>query len=323
MMSTNPVHQQQQATAPGEKPILEVRGLGVTARRKPAGTRSTAETGTSETGQARILHDISHSFSAGSVVAIVGANGAGKSTLLRQLCGIRDACCRQSGQVLLDGRALHSYGRKQRARRIAWLEQSPDLSMGNMTAYDVVLLGRLPHSSVLGGFTAGDHAVAQRAMQQTHVWQWRQQAVHTLSGGQRQRVLLARALAVQADVLLMDEPLSSLDPPHQADCILLMRQLAQEGKLVVAVLHQLQYALYAHSLLIIQQGRLVHAGSTREAATHRLLERVFDNRIRIMPMPEQYRHTVDADAPPAADSQQQPPYQPYICCPVIQLQVSD
>lgn len=312
-MPANRTHQPQKPLS-DTTPLLEVRGLSVTAKRQPATATATA---TAE--QAHILHDIHYRFHAGSVVAIVGPNGAGKSTLLRQLCGIRDAHSRQSGQILLNGSPLHRCDRRQRARRIAWLEQSPDLSMGNMTAYDVVLLGRLPHSSALGGFTADDHAAAQQAMRQTHAWQWRQQAVHTLSGGQRQRVLLARALAVQADILLMDEPLSSLDPPHQADCMLLMQQLAQAGKLVAVVLHQLQYALHAHALLIIRQGRLVHAGSTHEAATHRQLERVFDNRIRIMPMPEQYRaDTGTAEA--AAARPQQLQQQSYICCPVVQPQ---
>jgi iron complex transport system ATP-binding protein len=102
-----------------------------------------------------------------------------------------------------------------------------------------------------------------------------------LSGGERQRVLLARALAVQAPVLLMDEPLANLDPPHQADWLLLVRGLVARGHTVVSVLHELTMALQADDLLVLAQGRITHAGPCADPATHRALEQVFDQRIAI------------------------------------------
>jgi iron complex transport system ATP-binding protein len=102
-----------------------------------------------------------------------------------------------------------------------------------------------------------------------------------LSGGERQRVLLARLLAVEADVLLMDEPLANLDPPHQADWIARVRSLVAQGKTVVSVLHEITLALMADEVVVMQQGCIVHAGSTHEKAAHRALEAVFEHRISI------------------------------------------
>jgi iron complex transport system ATP-binding protein len=114
-----------------------------------------------------------------------------------------------------------------------------------------------------------------------HAWQWRDRYVGTLSGGERQRVLLARALAVQAPVLLLDEPLANLDPPHQADWLDLMRTLVSAGTTVVSVLHEISMALQADELLVMQQGRVVHQGSCKDALTHRALEAVFDHRLQV------------------------------------------
>jgi iron complex transport system ATP-binding protein len=109
----------------------------------------------------------------------------------------------------------------------------------------------------------------------------RARSLGQLSGGERQRVLLARALAVQADVLLMDEPLANLDPPHQADWLELVRALVGRGKTVVSVLHEISLALQADEMLILAQGRLLHQGACASVATHRALEQVFDQRIAI------------------------------------------
>ncbi|MEY4140157.1 MAG: hypothetical protein RLZZ371_2339, partial [Pseudomonadota bacterium] len=109
-----------------------------------------------------------------------------------------------------------------------------------------------------------------------------------LSGGERQRVLLARALAVQAQVLLMDEPLANLDLPHQADWLDMVRKLIAQGKTVVSVLHEISMALQADDLVILSQGRITHQGSCSHVATHRALEAVFDGRIAIHALGEQW-----------------------------------
>jgi iron complex transport system ATP-binding protein len=128
----------------------------------------------------------------------------------------------------------------------------------------------------------------EQALRATQAWDWRERALGHLSGGERQRVLLARALAVQADVLLMDEPLANLDPPHQADWLAVVHQLLAQGRTVVSVLHEISFALHADTMLIIDQGRVLHHGACNDALTHRRLEQVFDQRISIVPVAGQW-----------------------------------
>jgi len=115
----------------------------------------------------------------------------------------------------------------------------------------------------------------------TQAWDWRGRALGQLSGGERQRVLLARALAVEAEVLLMDEPLANLDPPHQADWLLMVCSLVASGKTVISVLHEISFALQADELVVMDKGRVTHQGACSDALTHRALESVFDQRIAV------------------------------------------
>lgn len=234
-------------------------------------------------GGVPVLHGIDVRLRAGAWTSIVGPNGAGKSTLLRALAGLVPA----QGRVQLLGQALHTLPRRVRAQRLSWLGQNegsaPDLSV-----YDLVLLGRLPHQGWLGAPSGADHAAAQQALQATQGWDWRHRAVGTLSGGERQRVLLARALAVQAEVLLMDEPLANLDPPHQADWLQLVRALVAQGRTVVSVLHEVAMALHADDLLILAQGYVRHHGPAADPATHAALQAVFDQRLRVLQVDGQW-----------------------------------
>ena len=160
-------------------------------------------------GGVEILHGLDLTLPAGRWTCVVGPNGAGKSTLLKVLGGLLP----HTGAVHLLGTPLHELPGRQRARQLAWLGQSEG-SADDLSAWDVVMLGRLPHQTWLAAPSAGDHAAVEQALRTTQAWDWRGRPLGQLSGGERQRVLLARALAVQAPVLLMDEPLANLDPPH-------------------------------------------------------------------------------------------------------------
>ena len=227
-------------------------------------------------GGAEVLHQIDLELRAGCWTAVVGPNGAGKSTLLRAIGGLLPC----SGQVELLGRQLQHWPRQQRARALSWLGQNQSAA-DDLTVHDVAMLGRLPHQSWLAPASPADLAAVERALRQTQAWDWRERALGELSGGERQRVLLARALAVEAQVLLMDEPLANLDPPHQADWLLLVRELVAAGRSVVSVLHEISIALHADDLVVMQQGRIAHHGACADPATQRALEQVFEHRIAI------------------------------------------
>jgi iron complex transport system ATP-binding protein len=234
-------------------------------------------------GNVQILKDIDLDLPAGRWTSIVGPNGAGKSTLLKALAGLLPF----TGQVALMGATMASLPSKQRAQQLAWLGQN-ETTGDDLTAWDVAMLGRLPHQPWLAAPSDADHAAVEIALKATQAWDWRARTLGQLSGGERQRVLLARALAVQAQVLLMDEPLANLDPPHQADWLAMVRGLIAQGKTVVSVLHEISMALHADDMLILAQGCVTHQGACIDPATHRALEAVFEQRIHIHGIGDQW-----------------------------------
>lgn len=217
------------------------------------------------------------SLPAGQWTAVVGPNGAGKTSLLLALAGLIPA----RGEVRWLGQDPRALGARGRGRTLAWMGQGEEGDAADLPALDVVMLGRLPHQGWLAAPSAQDAQAVESAMRRTGCWDWRQRPLGQLSGGERQRVLLARALAVQAPLLLMDEPLAHLDPPHQADWLELVREHVRAGGTVVTVLHELNMALQADALVLIDQGRLVHQGASADPATHRALESVFSHRVAV------------------------------------------
>jgi iron complex transport system ATP-binding protein len=227
-------------------------------------------------GSTRALDDVSVGFESGWT-AIVGPNGAGKSTLLRALAGLQTP---HSGSVRLHGRTLSSWAGRERAAWIAWLGQQAETN-GELTVREVVQLGRLPHHGLFGAPTAEDESIVDAAMRDTECSAWQTRRLHELSGGERQRVLIARALAVDAPILLLDEPTTHLDPPHQIALVQLLRRRAAAGVAVVSVLHDLALALLADRLIVLDHGRLRAVGSSDGAALQAALVEVFGGAIRI------------------------------------------
>lgn len=223
-----------------------------------------------------VLRGIDVSFVEGRWTSIVGPNGAGKSTLLKALAGLLPA----HGRIHLFEQELMTVDRKQRAQQMSWLGQNETAS-DDMRVWDVAMLGRLPHQDWLASPNAQDHAVVETALRATQAWDWRWRSFGQLSGGERQRVLLARAMAVQANVLLMDEPLTNLDPPHQVDWLEQVRCLTSQNTTVISVLHEVGMALHADDMVVMQVGHVVHQGACADVATHRAVEAVFDHRLAI------------------------------------------
>lgn len=234
-------------------------------------------------GGTPVLHGIDVALPAARWTSVVGPNGAGKSTLLKALAGLLP----HSGQVQLLDRPLAQWRGRDRARCLAWLGQG-EQGADDLSVWDVAMLGRLPHQPWLAPPSDADRAAVEQALRATQAWDWRERPLGALSGGERQRVLLARLLAVQAEVMLMDEPLANLDPPHQADWLLLVRELVAQGKTVVSVLHEIGMALHADQMVVMAQGRVRHQGACDAAATHQALEQVFDHRIAIHPLGDQW-----------------------------------
>ena len=205
------------------------------------------------------------------LIGVLGPNGAGKSTLVRALLGLLP----YEGEVTIDGVTAASLPRTEIARRIAYLPQGQAVHWP-LTVERLVALGRLPHLAPFSRLGEVDRAAVARAMARAAVTHLAARTVTELSGGERARVLLARALAVEADALIADEPLASLDPAHQIEGMELLRGEAQAGRLVVAVLHDLTLATrFCDRVLVLAEGEVAADGAPRDVLTPELLARVY------------------------------------------------
>jgi len=215
----------------------------------------------------------------GTVLGIVGPNGSGKSTLLRVLCGLLKP---RAGKVTLDGRPLRSFSGIERARRIAFLPQAVNPAFA-LTVFEVVCLGRYPHVGALRGLRRHDFEVAERCLKDTSTDALGRRDFMTLSGGERQRVLLASILAQEPNLLLLDEPTSSLDIHHQIEIFALLRRLAGEGYGVAVVTHDLNHAArFCDRLLLLSAHRgLLAAGEPEEVLTEARLTAAYEASIRV------------------------------------------
>lgn len=257
----------------------------------PAALR--AESLTVRIGTRAVVEDMSLALQAGTWTAVVGPNGAGKSSLLQGLAGLRRAA---SGRVWLLDRPLEQWPAAERARRLAWLSQHAEAT-GELAARDVVALGRLPHHGLFGAPGATDRRAVEEALACTDCTALAGRRLDELSGGERQRVLLARALAVQAPVMLLDEPTTHLDAPHQQRLLAHLQALASAGATLACVLHDLNLALSAHRVLVMRAGRLCGDGAPGDPALQDALVRAFDGAVTIERLAGSGAHPGSSEAP--------------------------
>ena len=230
-------------------------------------------------GGRRALDGLSLRLGAGEVAAILGPNGAGKTTLLHTLLGVLKP---QSGRIWLQGRPLASYRRRDLGRLVGLVPQVEHVAF-EYSVEEYVLLGRAPHLGMLAMPTPDDRAVALRALAELDLLGLRGRPVLELSGGERQMIVLARALAQQVALLLMDEPLAHLDLANKARILKVMRQLAETGVAVLFTTHEPDLVpRAAEQVVLMRHGRLVASGPTEAVMTSRTLSETYGVPIRVL-----------------------------------------
>jgi iron complex transport system ATP-binding protein len=215
-------------------------------------------------GSVTVLRDVDFAARCGEMLGLIGPNGSGKTTLLRILANLRAA---QDGSVHYAGRSATEVGARELSRRIAYLAQGGDVHWP-MRVEALVALGRLPHRKPFGRFDAVDRQAVEHAIAATDVGPLRSRTMSEVSGGERMRVLLARALAVEAPILLADEPTAALDPLHQLQVMELLRATTRQGRGVIVVLHDLTLAArFCDRLVLLAGGGILAQGAPHEVLT--------------------------------------------------------
>ena len=225
-----------------------------------------------ERGGRRILNGASLCLEAGKFTAIIGPNGSGKSTFLRALAGLWPV---SSGEVLLDGEPVRRLARRILARSVAFVPQDTRIDFA-FTVEELVSMGRHPHRGRFGGETAEDRRAVDEALERCDVAYLRSRPANALSGGERQRVLIARSLAAQPQVILLDEPTANLDIEHALDILELGRELSRDGHAVAVALHDLNaVARYADVVVLMDGGRVAGAGPVAQVLRPEEIRRIF------------------------------------------------
>jgi len=235
-------------------------------------------------GTEPVLVDVDVRLEPGRVVGVLGANGAGKTTLIRLLSRVLPP---QSGRIRLAGRPLQQWSTAALARVLAVVPQNPELPAG-FTSWEIVLMGRTPHLDWLGREKPRDRRSARDAMAETEILHLTRRRMNQLSGGERQRVVIARALAQEPSVLLMDEPTAHLDLNHQVDILSLVGILVKERNLAtLAIFHDLNLASrYCDDLILLCRGRVLTTGSPTDVLTPERIEAAYGARVTVIPHPK-------------------------------------
>jgi iron complex transport system ATP-binding protein len=223
-------------------------------------------------GARRVLRDVSVGLSPGSLLAVVGPNGSGKSTLLRALCGLRRL---DGGDVRLNDVSLVDLSRRDIAQKVSFLTQDPTFEFA-FTVEEFVEMGRHPHRSRFSSASTRDREAVNAAMARCDVEHLRRRPVNCLSGGERQRVAIARCLATEPDVILLDEPTAHLDLEHALDVLTLCRALTESGRTIALATHDLSAVMrFATEAVLLHRGEVVGSGTPDHVLTPEAFRTVF------------------------------------------------
>lgn len=228
-------------------------------------------------GKREILKGLDATLADGRITAVMGPNGCGKTTLLRLIGGLMEPT---EGKVLIDGYEVNSYTARALAQKVAFVRQHAQTDF-DFSAFETVLMGRNPYQHRLQNESQEDWDIVERCMRDTGTWELRFAKPAQMSGGELQRVMIARALAQQTPVLLMDEPVSNLDIAHQIDIMRLLKNA--EGKTTLIVIHDLNLALqFCDDLLLLHDGHSIYHGPIAEGLTTENIKTVYGVGARII-----------------------------------------
>ena len=221
-----------------------------------------------------IFNDLSVSFPQGGFCSVLGPNGSGKTTLLKCIVGLLKP---DSGMITLDGKPLADYKMMDLARTIAYVPQYQDIVF-DISVFDYVLLGRNPYQTPWEMQRPEDKEVVEEALNKCNVWGYRDRLLQALSGGERQRVMVARAMAQQTGIMLLDEPLANIDITHKFGIMDILQELNEEqGVSILIILHDLPIAkTYSKQILLLKEGNVLQYGDRNAVLTEENIRNCFD-----------------------------------------------
>ncbi|WP_352420202.1 ABC transporter ATP-binding protein [Proteiniborus sp.] len=227
-----------------------------------------------------ILKNIDINIPKGSFVSILGPNGSGKTTLLKNICNILKP---DNGKIIINNRNVTNIKYKELAKIIAVVHQSPDIQF-DFSVLDVVLMGRFPYIGRFKSESKKDIDIAKEAMQNTGIWELRDKSINEISGGEKQRVMIARALAQQPEILILDEPISNLDIKYQVGILELCKKLNKENKLtIIMTLHDINLAgRYSDYLILLDRGKIKTMDTPEKVLTQENISNVYDIKVDIL-----------------------------------------
>ena len=221
-----------------------------------------------------IFNNLSVSFPQGGFCSILGPNGSGKTTLLKCIVGLLQP---SGGTIMLEGKPMSEYKMMDLARKIAYVPQYQDIVF-DISVFDYVMLGRNPYQTPWEMQRAEDKEIVEAMLQKCNVWHYRDTLIQSLSGGERQRVMIARAMAQQTGIMLLDEPLSNIDVTHKFEIMDILQQLNEERNVtVLIILHDLPIAkAYSKEILLLKEGKMLQYGDKNAVLTEENIRSCFD-----------------------------------------------
>jgi iron complex transport system ATP-binding protein len=229
----------------------------------------------------KILDSITARFAPCMIHGIIGPNGSGKSTLLKNICRIWEP---QSGSILIHGTDYTKIPRKELSTLVTLVPQNTTIGFP-ISVFDIVAMGRNPHLGRFEGMRQNDRDIIERALQQTNIYELKDRNINELSGGEGQLAIIARALATEASLILLDEPTSELDVKHTLEILKILQGFKEQGKTILVTIHDLNLARkFCDTISILSRGKLFYSGTPENAFAAEIIKQVFDVHIR------EYKH---------------------------------